>query len=248
MINEGLKPCQGLTEVGGFTLIELVLALALSSIVGISIYTAYVSQQRTYVAQEQVAEMQQNIRAAIFTMAGEIRMAGYDPNKSVGKPALTGITVAGKGQMSFTLDANGDRDFNDDGEMIDFGFSDAAGSDVDRDGTPDIDADGDGNPDVSLPLGRQVGGAGGYQAIAENIERIEFLYFNINGQQTNDLGAITSVGISILARSGRPDPDFTNAGTTFTAASGDVWGPYNDNFRRRLLVTRLECRNITGNL
>lgn len=242
MIIECTKPCYNIKEVRGFSLIELMVALTISGVIAASIYAAYLSQQRTYLAQAQVAELQQNVRAAIFTMANDIRMAGYNPRID----RIAGVTVAGIGQMSFSMDLNGDGDILDPGEVVDIGFSDAAGSDANRDGIPDADADGDGNFDP-LPLGRQVGGAGGYQAISENIERIEFLYFNVNGAQTADLGGITSVTISILSRTARPDRDYLN-NTAYAAASGAVWGPFGDNFRRRLLTTRIECRNLKGNL
>ena len=113
-------------------------------------------------------------------------------------------------------------------------------SDNDRDGIPDVDSDGDGTPDP-LPLGRQTGG-GGYQDIAENIQALEFRYLDANGAVTAAIGNIRSVQISILARAGQPDRNFNNT-MTYTAASGANWGPYNDNFRRRLLITNVQLRN-----
>jgi type IV pilus assembly protein PilW len=64
----------------GFTLVEIMIALALSGIVMAAIYTAFLSQQRSYLAQEQVSEMQQNIRAGVDILTREIRMAGCDPD------------------------------------------------------------------------------------------------------------------------------------------------------------------------
>ncbi len=61
----------------GVTLIELLLALLLSSILTAALYRAFISQQRTYTIQDQVAEMQQNVRIALDQMTKEIRMAGY---------------------------------------------------------------------------------------------------------------------------------------------------------------------------
>jgi len=219
----------------GFTLVELMLTMAISGIIVAAIYSVYISQQRTYLAQEQVAEMQQNIRAAMDIMTREVRMAGYDPAGGAG----SGIIAALPGQISFTQDTNGDGDTTDAGEMIDFGFS-AAVVDADRDGVPD--AVSNGVPDAS-PLGRQTGGAGGYQAIAENIQAIEFRYLDAANGVTATLADIHSVQISILARAGRQDRDFFNS-MTYTSASGATWGPYNDNFRRRLLITSIQCRNL----
>jgi prepilin-type N-terminal cleavage/methylation domain-containing protein len=63
----------------GFTLVEFLVAIGISAIVLAAIYSVYYAQQKSYVVQEQVAEMQQNLRAAMYIMAREIRMAGYDP-------------------------------------------------------------------------------------------------------------------------------------------------------------------------
>ena len=68
----------------GFTLIEILVALALTGIVLGAIYAAYQSQHKTYITQESVAEMQQNLRAAMYLMVREIRMAGYDPRGTAG--------------------------------------------------------------------------------------------------------------------------------------------------------------------
>lgn len=224
----------------GFTLVELMVVIAISIFVLGAIYAAYSAQQRAYIMQEQVAAMQQNIRAAMYTIVGDIRIAGFDPTSVAG----AGFTTAQAGQISFTQDANGDEDTADANEMFDFGFSLA--DDVGRDGIPDIDADGDGIPDAR-PLGRQVGGAGGYQAIAENIQAIEFRYLDSAGNATATLEDIRSVQISILARAGEPDFNFVNTDTYLAASGATLWPPaagVTDNYRRRLLITTVQCRNI----
>src|SRR4030042_6190973 len=61
----------------GLTLIELLIALVLSSILIAALYRGFISQQKNYTVQDQVADMQQNLRIAISQMTTEIRMAGY---------------------------------------------------------------------------------------------------------------------------------------------------------------------------
>ena len=61
----------------GFTLIELMVAVALSAIVITAAYQVMVGQSRVYEAQEQTIDMQQNVRAALDFMCRELRMAGY---------------------------------------------------------------------------------------------------------------------------------------------------------------------------
>lgn len=61
----------------GFTLIELLLALVLSSMAMAALYRGAIGQQKTYTVQEEVIDMQQNVRNSIDRMTREIRMAGY---------------------------------------------------------------------------------------------------------------------------------------------------------------------------
>jgi prepilin-type N-terminal cleavage/methylation domain-containing protein len=79
----------------GLTLIELLVALVLSSILIAALYRTFISQHKTYTVQEQVVDMQQNARAAIFRVVREIRMAGF------GKVA--GEYVPGVGYVSRIL-------------------------------------------------------------------------------------------------------------------------------------------------
>ncbi len=83
-----------LRENKGVTLIELLVALAISGILVGAIYRTFIAQQRTYTAQEQVVDMQQNVRAAMNRMTTEIRMAGFG-NVSMLLPS-PGITIGGK--------------------------------------------------------------------------------------------------------------------------------------------------------
>jgi prepilin-type N-terminal cleavage/methylation domain-containing protein len=61
----------------GLTLIELLVAMAISAILIAGLYRTFIGQHKTYVAQEQVVDMQQNVRVAIDRMMREIRMAGF---------------------------------------------------------------------------------------------------------------------------------------------------------------------------
>ena len=61
----------------GVTLIELLIALVISAILVAGIYRTFIHQQKSYATQEQVADMQQNVRVAINRMMREIRMTGF---------------------------------------------------------------------------------------------------------------------------------------------------------------------------
>ena len=263
----------------GITLIELVIAMFIAGIVSIAIFTAFKSQQKSYLIQDQVAEMQQNVRASMDIMARDIRMAGYDP-KPFGWPT---ILSANSSRINITMDINEDGNCSSN-ENITYGFSNA--NDADADGIADAGA---------ADLGRNTGG--GFQPLAENIQAIGFAYAYSTNATTgvldtspngniiwavdtdgdgdwdrlddNDDGVIAAAdgpgvgnngiingfdtGISvntdqiravriwILSRADREDPDFRN---TKTYVVGSQVITPNDGFRRRLLTTTVQCRNM----
>ena len=61
----------------GFTLIELLIAMAVTALVISSLILIFVSQQRSYTQQTEIARSQANARGALFAIARDIRMAGY---------------------------------------------------------------------------------------------------------------------------------------------------------------------------
>ena len=68
----------------GFSLIELLVALVLSSMAMAALYRGAISQQKTYSVQEEVIDMQQNVRYAVGRMTRDLRMAGYVVNSLTG--------------------------------------------------------------------------------------------------------------------------------------------------------------------
>jgi prepilin-type N-terminal cleavage/methylation domain-containing protein len=61
----------------GVTLIELMICMVVIGVLVAGIYRTFASQQHTYSVQEQVVDMQQNLRMAINQMVRELRMAGF---------------------------------------------------------------------------------------------------------------------------------------------------------------------------
>ena len=64
----------------GVTLIELLIALVVSTILTAVLYRVFIGHQKIYTVQDQVTDMQQNVRIAMGQMTREIRMAGYGGN------------------------------------------------------------------------------------------------------------------------------------------------------------------------
>lgn len=64
----------------GFTLVELLIAMALGIIILAVIFSAFKSQHDSYSVQSQVSMTQQNLRAALYMITREIQMAGHYTN------------------------------------------------------------------------------------------------------------------------------------------------------------------------
>ena len=220
-----VKPVHQSVRERGFTLVELLIVMAVGTIVMSAVMTSFYSQHKSYLVQDDVVEMQQNLRVALDMISNDIRSAGYDPN-SLG----AGITAAGNGTEFLPLTFT-----RDDGtgvlETISYSQFDAyAAAAIPGDGVVD-------------DLARNMNDGSGRQVVAENISLLEFRYLDKEGSVTASLPDIRSIQISILAVTRGPDQNFANI-MTYTSASGAIWGPFNDNLRRRILITTIQCRNL----
>jgi type IV pilus assembly protein PilW len=83
----------------GVTLIELLIALAISGLVMTAIYNIFVSNNLIYLKQNEMVNMEQNLRSALNLMSQEIRMAGYAPNATFS----VGINSTSSERISFSF-------------------------------------------------------------------------------------------------------------------------------------------------
>jgi type IV pilus assembly protein PilW len=215
----------------GFTLIELLVAMTVGLVVMAGVSMTFRSQQKSYLLQEQVAAMQQNLRAAMYHMEREIRMAGCDPNQT----ASAQVVTANATSITFRQDLRG----TNDGSL------------------PDGDTD-DPNENITYSLNgdelrRNDPNGIGDQVIADNISALNFVYLRQDGTRIDDDGAgnvtvgipqIRSVEITLVASTGRGDRGFQN-NTVYTNQAGDsIFVAPGDNRRRKLLTTCIKCRNL----
>jgi type IV pilus assembly protein PilW len=180
----------------GFTLIELMIAMAISGLIIAGIITSKIGQQDQHLTQVQAVEMQQSVRAVMSLMKQELRMAGYNPySPDYGE----GISAANANDLTFSYVADDDCTDND-GDSSNPG--DCTDPDVDEEGELEIiayafgDPDGDGDNDITISFN----GAGA-QIIAENIRNLGFICFDASGvpipYPIADLTAIKSIQITI---------------------------------------------------
>jgi type IV pilus assembly protein PilW len=210
-----------MTSKRGYTIVELMVAIAISGIFMGTIYSAYTSQQRATLGQEQVSAMQRNLRSAMYFMEKEIRMAGCDP---------TGLTTAGIVQananlMEFKADMDGDGTIATN-EHITYSLP---GADLIRNGgriAENIDAlnfvylDGESPPNVLNP--------------------------NKTDVSTTSIPDIRSVQVTVVARTGKADAKYTDSTSYQNKIGETIFTPSGDDmrFRRKVLSTSIKCRNL----
>ena len=71
------SPFRKLVSVTGVTLMEMLIALGLTSIVSVAIFKVYNTQHQHYFAQDQITDVQQNARACLDEITRQVRMAGF---------------------------------------------------------------------------------------------------------------------------------------------------------------------------
>lgn len=190
----------------GFTLIEMVVALGLSLVTVTAVYSLYVSELKAQNVREDRLEMQQQARVVIDVVGRELLMAGFDPRGVNNDVDLAndfqGITYH-PDRLTIKADLNGNGLIADPNESIIFVY----------------DA-------KTHTLRRNTGG--GNQPFGENIESFLVQYFDQEGKPTENSLAIRQVGITVTARTEKPDPKFSK----------------NGGYRTLTLHSRLTPRNL----
>ena len=163
-------PPRGLARQRGFTLVELLVAMAISSIVLVSMVAFFTAQKRSYTRDTATADLQQVVRAGIDFMSDNIRMAGLDPLQT----GNFGIEAAGATGITFTadLDMNGQIDVSN-SERIAYALN---GNQVQQ----------------------TVGGV--TEPLVDNVTNIAFTYRDESDLVTADPAAIRTVQISLTVQ------------------------------------------------
>ena len=177
-INQNLRPTKNVflfaSEADGFTVAELVMALAMMMMVMAAMVSLLISLNRSYTAQNVTAGVQQVTRAGINIMTRDIRMAGLNPLKI----NQIGILEASADKIRFQHDTNGN-------------------------GTIESDQDEDTayllNRNHKL-IRQKDGNTRSNKSMVNHVEDLTFKYLDRDDEETSILDDIQSVEISLMVR------------------------------------------------
>ena len=191
----------------GFTLMELLVSMSIGMVVLAALAKTFTVQSRQNAAEEQVAQMQGNARAALDLMVREIQMAKYNPAGTAFSSAY-GVTYSAS-ELEVKADMNGDGT-----------ISTSSGSVEDIIYARDA---------VNNYITRKLGSTGTAEIVADNITAFTFAYYDANGSavtSSGNSGNIRKVTINITARTAKPDPSYTtNSGYRTYQISADITPP-----------------------
>lgn len=169
---------------------ELLVAMSLGLVVLAAVTKTFTVQSRQNTAEEQIAQMQGNARAALDLMVREIQMAKYNPN-----PTSTAFSTAyGVTYSASQLEVKADMDGNGT-------ISTSSGS------VEDIIYAYD---NTNKYITRKLGSSGTVEIVADNVTAFTFTYYDANGSAVTssaNSGNIRKVTVNITARTAKPDPN-----------------------------------------
>ena len=225
----------------GFSLVELLVALAIAGLTFSAIYSLFFTQSKGYTTQSQVVDLQRSLRAGSSAMARDLRSAAYNPGGLTGAAAssdgidndcdgttdeadnvatllvdeseVIGFQVALANTVTFALDANGDGTACGNQERITYALN---GTELVRNGLPK----------------------------SANIEVLNFVYLDEEGAVATSIDDIRAVQIAIVGRTKNEDPAYTNSNAYVNLQGDEILAAQNDGFRRRLLTSQVYCRNL----
>ncbi len=231
----------GFNRARGFSILEVLVAMAVSSIVLFAIYTTFESGMGTYAKGDFKADIHQNARVAMELMVRDLRLAGFFPEDfpaiippapeapgCVGPP-FTGISTATATQITIC----GDVDRDDSNELVTYTwFGDTNGDTI-------VDP---GENEIRRQVTEDVGaGAQPPEVLAFYISGFQFSYFDrLNTEIPAPVGAgnLANIRRVVVSMTGS-EPQQQSA-----AIGGRTPSPFATRVRNYQLLTDVRPRNL----
>jgi len=172
---------------GGFTLVEMMVAIAIGMIVIASVAGTFSAQTRQNKAEEEISQMHQNVRGALDMISRELMQAGY---RAPGG-AVTGVTYSTTQLLlQADIDGNGSVDTGTSSlEYIIYAYNSS-----------------------NKQITRQLGSSGTPEIVADNITQFDFAFKDAAGATTTTSASIRKVTVTITGRTAKVDPSYSSNG------------------------------------
>ena len=240
----------------GFSLVELLTALAISTLIVLGIGQAFISQKVSYRTQNGLSRVQQTGRFVIEYVGNDIRRAGFPGIVEEANPFFNAIIPAlstdGGGNASDTITVMYQSATDCLGNQTHFDSSGTANANVYPDGNfyaknryrivgGNLVCTTFDNADTAAAINTDV-------VLARGVQNMQVLY-GFNNQfvsattlAAGDWDSVTGVRVSFLVNSVDTTSDFTDT-NTYVLLNADAMGPFNDTQRRRVFTTTSTIRN-----
>ena len=214
---------QKLRDQSGMTLIELLVAMAISGLILGAIFTLFQTHQRMAIRQSQTALMQQELLSAISLISNDLRMCGFSAHAAPGfgfshRPG-TGAPDYGRTTTSSSVYCT--QDMNADGVANE----DDSGSLREHAGFRlNVANDGSAKSEPDNVLRKYDTGTVHWQPVNTNIGDLSFTYFNKRGDIIEDSPPDTQSIRGVLVRiTAIPSPSHAGMGIGNSTMSAMVW-------------------------
>ncbi len=210
---------------GGFSLVEVLVALAISSVVAWAILNLQINQSKSATVQAEIVAMQHGLRGSMTLVNRELKKAGFNPDNQ----AAVGINTANQILLYYTY--YGETTPPTPRAMVHAAFCFANNTLRFSEGN-------------SNAVG--IHPTHGHRDVMADIEAVEFHYQLADGSWTLTPATpanIRVIEVTLLGRTRTADPNYKNT-TVYKTPSGANWGPFNDGFRRQMLTTTIALWNM----
>ena len=195
-----MRPTRNRPSTSGFTLVELLIVLAVFGLLMSMIFSSLAESQNASAIARDESETNQNLQDVFILMTSEMRTIGFPPSSYYDQSYLQdpsspknlvaqGLVEASSSVLKFQGDINGDKTV----DYVHYYLSgSAAPYSLHR-------FAGSMNPDGSLP-------GGSAQKLSEQLESLQFRYFDRSGNETANLPDISTIELGITMRTRQVDP------------------------------------------
>jgi type IV pilus assembly protein PilW len=222
----------------GLSLLEILIAMGVSSLIITAVYQLFLNQQQSYLVQNEVAQVQQGLRASLYLMTKDLRTAGFDPLST--------------GRFGFVTDFPDDILVDDINYAVDTNII-AFTLDDNEDGIVQVND----SEQIAYRLNTeknqlerfrwQRNGVAfrDWEPVATNVDALNFVYLDNVGNITSNPENFHSVEVTLLIRTKYGSNKYINTKIYTNKQNQDICPVCEDDkYRRRLLSTTVRLRNL----